>query len=111
MVIQIFVTIIEFCVIFVFGLCFVGNGANLQAWFGVNGRTVIVLPLPVAWSLALDIPLLPTAKFKTGTHLKSVFLINRIGVVTVTAILYKVESSNENHCIALYEVTTKYEVS
>ena len=41
--------------------------------------------------ICLSIPLLPTAerKFKTGTPLKSVFLINRIGVVI--AILYKVE--------------------
>ena len=45
-------------------VCFVGNGANLQAWFGVNGRTVIVLPLPVAWSLALEYALKKDFDFK-----------------------------------------------
>jgi hypothetical protein len=34
-------------------VCFVGT-AQSSSVVRVNGRTVIVLPLPVAWSLALD---------------------------------------------------------
>jgi hypothetical protein len=34
-------------------VCFVGT-ARSSSVVRVNGRTVIVLPLPVAWSLALD---------------------------------------------------------
>jgi hypothetical protein len=34
-------------------VCFVGT-ARSSGVVRVNGRTVIVLPLPVAWSLALD---------------------------------------------------------
>jgi hypothetical protein len=35
-------------------VCFVGT-ARSSSVFRVDGRTVIVLPLPVAWSLALEV--------------------------------------------------------